>query len=665
VATIEEAFRLALAEHQAGRLPRAEQLYRQILTAVPRHADARHLLGLVGHQSGRSEMAVEYIRQAITLNPGFEIYYVNLGGVYLDLGKLDEAIDCFKQALSIRPDLAAAYYNLTNALRLRGRLDDAVRSGREAVRLSPDNPEAHNALGAALQEQGHLAEAESQFEHALELKPNLADAAFNMGNVLRLQRRFDEALRWCEQACRLQPQSSQSWSNLAAALQGLGRIDEARRSLRESLRLNPRNVEALSNLAVVLQIVEETDLEVARQQAEDAIACCLQALEIQPNFVPAHVNLGNSRQQQGRIDEAIACYRRAIEIDPNSVDARCSLSDALRNRGQLDEAREHFEHALRRGPDYPEARFNKALWHLVQGDLPAGWPHYEYRWQMKGVKPRQKFSQPTWDGASLPGNTILLHAEQGHGDSLQFIRYAALVKQRVGTVLVECPGTLVDLLASCPGVDLAAARGQPLPEFDVQAPLLSLPGILQTSLETIPATVPYLWPSEDMVRAWQRELPSGGPLKVGIVWQGSPLHHDDRKRSIPLEQFAPLTAIPGVQLYALQFGAGHDQLQKFSAADRVIDLADRISNFQDTAAIMRNLDLVISCDSAPVHLAGALGVPVWTALPQGPDWRWMLEREDSPWYPTMRLWRQRSLGDWTELFERIADQLRSLASDRC
>ncbi len=622
-------------------------------------------MGLVEHTSGRSDTAVDYIRQAIAMNPNFEVYYLNLGGVYLDMSRYHEAIDSFQKALAIRPDLAPAYYNLANAWRMTGQLDEAVRCGREALRLSPGYPEAHNALGAALQEQGHLVEAESQFEQALRLKPDLADASFNLGNVLRLQRRFDEAVPWCEQSCRLQPQSSQAWSNLGAALQGLGRIDEARRSLRESLRLNPRNVEALSNLAVVLQIVEDTDLELVRQQTEDAIACCRQALEIQPNFVPAHVNLGTSHQSLGRLDEAISCYRAAIELDPNSVDARCSLSDALRNMGRLDEAREHFEHALRRSPDHPETRFNKALWHLVQGDLPAGWPYYESRWQMKGVKPRPKSSQPTWDGAKLPDKTILLYGEQGQGDTLQFVRYAALVKRRVGTVLLECPAAQVELLKSCPGVDLAASRDQPLPPFDVQAPLLSLPGIFQTSLETIPATVPYLWPAENLVRAWKRELPPGGPLKVGIIWQGSPLHRDDRKRSIPLEHFAPLAAIPGMQLYALQFGAGHEQLPKFSASDRVIDLADRIGNFQDTAAIMRNLDLVIGCDSAPVHLAGALGVPVWTALPQGPDWRWMLGREDSPWYPTMRLIRQRSLGDWTELFQRIADRLCRLIQDKC
>ena len=195
VATIEEAFRVAIAEHQAGHLPRAEQLYRQILVVMPQHSDARHLLGLVGHQSGRSDMAVEYIRQAIQLNPHFEVYYLNLGGVFLDLGRFDEAIDCFKQALAIRPDLAPAYYNLANALRLRGQFDEAVRYGREALRLSPGYAEAHNALGAALQEQGLLAEAESEFEHAMRLKPELADAYFNLGNVLRLQRRFDDAVR--------------------------------------------------------------------------------------------------------------------------------------------------------------------------------------------------------------------------------------------------------------------------------------------------------------------------------------------------------------------------------------------------------------------------------------------------------------------------------------
>ena len=243
----------------------------------------------------------------------------------------------------------------------------------------------------------------------------------------------------------------------------------------------------MSNLAVVLQVVEDADLEVARQQLDEAIRCCEQAIEIQPSFVPAYVNLGNCRQGQGRLDEAIACYRKGLEFDSNSVDARCSLSDVLRNFGRMEESRQHYEHALRLRPDYPEARFNNALWHLVQGNLSSGWQDYEARWQLKGVKPPQKFEQPIWDGEALPQRTILLYAEQGNGDTLQFVRYAAEVKRRVGKVLVQCPKALVDLISSCPGVDFAGAVNGPFPAFDAQAPLLSLPGIFQTSLETIPA----------------------------------------------------------------------------------------------------------------------------------------------------------------------------------
>jgi hypothetical protein len=244
------------------------------------------------------------------------------------------------------------------------------------------------------------------------------------------------------------------------------------------------------------------------------------------------------------------------------------------------------------------------------------------------------------------------------------VRYAPLVKQRGGTVVLECERPLARLLASCAGLDQIVPNGDPLPSFDLRISLLSLPGLFGTDLTTIPAAVPYLAPADELVEHWRRELGDAAELKVGIAWQGSRLHPDDRRRSIPLETFAPLAAISGVQLYSLQFGAGRDQLPTFSASNRLIDLADRIESFQDTAAIMRNLDLVICCDSAPVHLAGALGVPVWTALAFTSDWRWLLERADSPWYPTMRLFRQERPGDWPSVFAIMAEELKKLASRR-
>jgi methyltransferase-like protein/SAM-dependent methyltransferase len=296
---------------------------------------------------------------------------------------------------------------------------------------------------------------------------------------------------------------------------------------------------------------------------------------------------------------------------------------------------------------------------LLAGEFDKGWPEYEFRWQGKEIQPRA-FKQPRWDGANLAGRTILLYAEQGLGDTLQFIRYAILVKQRDGRVLFECPRALARLLTGSLGVDELIPEGTPLPEFDVQAPLLSLPGIFQTRLETIPALVPYFFPEVSALKHWREAFNHLKGFRVGIAWQGNPGHKYDRQRSLALRQFEPLAQIPGVRLISLQKGHGADQLDAAELPFAVLDLGRYVMDFTDTAAIIKQLDLVITCDTAIAHVAGAVNIPVWVALAFAPDWRWLREREASPWYPTMRLFRQKERGNWSEVFARIAAELRRI-----
>ncbi|MCI0460721.1 MAG: tetratricopeptide repeat protein, partial [Gemmataceae bacterium] len=316
--------------------------------------------------------------------------------------------------------------------------------------------------------------------------------------------------------------------------------------------------------------------------------------------------------------------------------------------------------ALRLQPDYARAHMARAMTWLAQGNWEQGWPEYEWRWRYEGFSPRP-FPQPLWDGSPLAGRTILLHAEQGLGDTLHFIRYAALVKQQGGQVLVECPAVLHRLLASGTGIDELVAPGAPLPAFDVHAPLLSLPALFRTSLSTVPATVPYLFADAQLGAQWRDRLASVEGLKVGIAWQGNPRHFRDRQRSVLLTEFEPLARLEGVRLISLQRGPGVEQVPALGDRFPVLDLDrqrdETCGDFMDTAAVMTNLDLVITCDTAIAHLAGALGVPVWVALPFAPDWRWLRERADSPWYPTMRLFRQERWGDWASVFRRLADAL--------
>ena len=342
----------------------------------------------------------------------------------------------------------------------------------------------------------------------------------------------------------------------------------------------------------------------------------------------------------------------------------------LKRQGKIEAAMARFEETLHLDPNYASARWNRAAVWLLQGDFERGWAEYEWRWTQPDFGHR-RFVQPAWDGSPLAGKTILLYAEQGIGDTLQFVRYVPLVQERGGRVILQCPLQLMKLLATLPGIERLVVKDDPLSAFDVHAALLSLPAIFHTSLDNVPASVPYLQANADLIEHWRKELAksdvdyrtfaSGPVFKIGITWQGNPAFKDDRYRSIPLARFERLASVPGVQLISLQKGPGIEQLQELGERFPILDLGNRLDEdsgpFMDTAAVLKNIDLVISSDTALPHLAGALGVPVWVALPLVPDWRWLLEREDCPWYPTMRLFRQTKLGCWQNVFERIAETL--------
>ena len=343
-----------------------------------------------------------------------------------------------------------------------------------------------------------------------------------------------------------------------------------------------------------------------------------------------------------------------------------NLATALSHLARMDEATEMVQQALLLQPNYVDANFNLSQLRLLEGNFAQGWTDYEWRWQLKDFG-RRGFREPEWDGSSLEGKTILVHAEQGLGDTLQFVRLLPLVKQRGGTVLFECQKVLAPLLERCAGFDRLIAQGSGIPPFDVQISLLSVPRLLGITLENLPAEVPYIEADELLAEYWQRELGNEETFNVGIVWQGNPFPPVDRFRSIALQEYAPLARVPGVRLFSLQKGAGSEQLHSLTEPFPVIDLGRRLDlgagAFLDTAAAMTQLDLVISSDTAAVHLAGALGVPVWMPLSSAADWRWLLHREDSPWYPSMRLFRQSQLGRWGEVFQRMAGELQRLASE--
>jgi TPR repeat len=417
-----------------------------------------------------------------------------------------------------------------------------------------------------------------------------------------------------------------------------------------------------------------------RGQLDEAAACYREAIRLSPNFAEGHCNLAHVLLKRGEVDDALVRYEHALRLNPRQAKGQNCRGTLLLDRGEVSEALASLDQAVAIEPDFPEAHLNRGVALLLLGRLQEGWPEYDWRIRCKDY-PEKLLPLPHWDGSDLTGKTIVLYGEQGLGDTIQFIRYAPLVKARGGTVVAACPPILLPVLARCPGIDRLVPKGpEAVKAGSVQALLLSLPGIFKTTLDTIPADVPYLFADPAQVEFWREKLAQLPGFKVGILWQGSPLHPRDHLRSVPVTEFAPLAHVEGVHLFSLQVDVGREQLA--AAVDRgawtvnrepcvgprstvhgprstVIDLGDDLAAdpFAETAAAMKNLDLVVTIDTAVAHLAGALGVPVWVALPFGNDWRWLQGREDSPWYPTMRLFRQRKRGDWQEVFQRMADAL--------
>jgi tetratricopeptide (TPR) repeat protein len=480
------------------------------------------------------------------------------------------------------------------------------------------------------------------------------DADFNQGNLLRAQGKLDEAIACFRRAIALNPRHIEAQNNLGNALKAKGLLDEAIVCFQDALRQRPDYAEAYSNLGNVLQEQENFD---------EAVACYRRAAELKPEIAEVHHNLANALQAQGNLDEAVVSFQRALALKPGLLETLNNLGTAYQELRRLDEAIDFYRRALALAPDYARSRMNLSQIMLLRGDLAHGWPEYEWRWKT-GQLAVPCYAGPVWNGEPLNGKKILLHAEQGLGDTIQFIRYAQIVKALGATVVVECQKPLTKLLASCAGIDRLLAAGGYLPHFNFHLPLLSLPRIFKTDLASIPARVPYISADPVLVEAWREKLKALKGFRVGINWRGREGKIESRRRDVPLALFRGLAQIPGVQLVSLQKGAGRADLA--AAGFAVFDPGDNLDTahgpFMDSAAIMENLDLVITSDTSIPHLAGALGVPVWVALPFFPDWRWMLDRTDSPWYPTMRLFRQSIRGDWHGVFEKIRDELGKLVS---
>ncbi len=611
------ALAAAAALHQAGQFNEAERAYLALGDQTgPHRAQTLQLLGLLYRQTGQSLKAL--------------IVYDRL----VALGAVSPNI------LIIRGDL----------LQGLGRQVEAVLSYDQALASDPGRADAHNNRGVALEALGRLSDALESFDASLQHRPDDANTHYNRAGVLAALHRPAEALEAYDRTLNLRPNHAQTLNNRALVLGALKRWDEALTSLDQALAIAPDYADALANRSIALRRLK---------RPADALASVDQALALRPDFPQALTTRGLALAALGRFEAALQSHEQALAGRPAYPEALNNAALALEGLGRFEEAADRLEAALALDPDFAEAEFNSGLALLRLGRFAAGWRRHEARFRRQGRPGPTYPPDCLWLGAVSPrGETLLLHAEQGLGDTIQFCRYVAAVRALGARIVLEVQPALVRLMAGLAGADQVIAIGDPVPAFDHHTPLMSLPLALGLGDDLGPAG-PYLAADPGRTKIWRAALGAVSGRRIGLVWSGNPAHENDLNRSVPVQALAPLLTEVGAhdQIISLQKEVRAADQPWLTTLPQIIQVADRLDDFTDTAALVAACDLVICVDTAVAHLAGALGRPVWLLLPTPADWRWGATGEATPWYATMRLFRQDRPGDWASVVRRVAEAL--------
>lgn len=673
----------ALDAIRRGDLDAAEHLAEGLLKRDPEQAGACHALGLVRQRQGRLPDARDLFARAVSGAPGNTVYLSNLATILAELGQTDAAIARFREVIALRPDYPTAHANLALAYVKAKRHEDAIHAAAQALAIDPTHETARSAMRAALSQPG-VATIE-QLRQRLREAPEDADALSRLGALLVREGETDEGLALCERACATAPDRLDLHMQAAGALmqvdrrrealghlqvvidreprntaalilagnllRGLDNLEGAEGVYRRVLDIDPDNARALSNLSVLLAELD---------RPEEAIECGERAVATKPDNAGVLDNLGVAYARAGRFAEAVDCHRRAAELDPRFVNAYNNAAVNSRRLGRPQDGIAFLEKALKIAPEDTTAHWNLANLLLQDGDYRRGFAEYTWRWKrretIEQLGGRRRYREPWWDGVDIAGKTLFIHHEQGHGDTIQFARYAPLAAERTGArVILGCQSRLKRLLGTLDNVDTVVSRGDPVPRFDTHIALMDLAHVLGTTVDTVPARVPYLRGPEMPTL----KLPDDGRPRIGIAWGGNPKNKMDRVRSVELAAFEPLVEVADSTFYSLQIDERRAELETIPFARGIVDLSAHQSDFLDAAGLIAQFDLVITIDTAVAHLSGALARPVWTVLAFNPDWRWMLERTDTPWYPTMRLFRQPASGDWASVFAAVGEALQA------
>jgi tetratricopeptide (TPR) repeat protein len=536
------------------------------------------------------------------------------------------------------------------ALHRQGRLHDAEKIYERVLKAAPGNFDALNLLGSVKARQGHLVEAQRLFGAAVKANPRAPHAWINLGQAHFALKRLPEALECFDKARALAPDDTDILHLHANALLSLGRPRDALAEFQAVLARLPRHFEARLNSGLARAALGMTAAALADFDA---------ALTLSPDHPAAHFNRGVALLQLGRYADAVAANDRVTAAAPDHIGAWLNRGRALSQLRHLDQAIASYGEVLARRKDDANAHFNQALALLTIGRYRRGFEEYEWRWRRTGMAPQESRGKPLWLGEyPLHGKTVLLYAEQGLGDTIQFARYAPLLAAGGATVVLEVQPELKSLMWGLDGAARVLARGEAPPAFDAHCPLGSLPLAMKTDVETVPAAIPYLAAEASRVAQWSARIETLQRPRIAIAWSGNPAHENDRNRSVPFDRLAPLFSIPA-SFVSIQREVRDAEAMQLAGEERLRHVGGELEDFSDTAAVLALCDLVITVDTAPAHLAGALGRPLWVLVPFAPDWRWTLDGETTPWYPAARLFRQTSLGDWDAVIVRVADGLRS------
>ncbi|WP_353431994.1 tetratricopeptide repeat protein [Polynucleobacter sp. MWH-UH23A] len=616
--------------HQKGELESARKIYEEILKVDPQCFDAIQLLGVVFLQKNAFSDALSYFDRALKVNNQQASVWSNRGMALKGLERFDEGLNSVETAIELDPNFAESFYNKANILAKIGKSNEAIIALEKFNSLCPNHHLGFFIKGNLLNSTGKLLEAINAYETAILIKPDFFEAMNNLGLCLVDLDNPDIGLTYFEKALKLQPKFFECLGNKGVALEKMGQYKEAIECYDAALAINPKFLQAYQNKGVALEKLEEV---------EDAIKCYDKAISIDPNYAGAYFNRAYAAERLLRFEQSLADYNKAIELDPTKVDVF----------------------------------WNRALLLLCSGDFERGWKEYENRFHLKRAVfsyDRAKLKNFEWRGPSqnLTNKTILLRAEQGLGDTIQFCRYVKTLNTMGANVVLEVQPPLEKLLENLDGLAQIVSTGQPVPRFDYYCNLMSLPFLLGNGIENIPSEIPYLKADPLKVQAWKQKLGPVNAKRVGLVWSGGfrpdqpELWPLNRRRNIELSKLKNFKT-EGIEFHSLQKGELPESelvvlhLQNWDGP-RIINHADSLNDFTDTAALIENLDLVISVDTSTAHLAGALGKPVWLMNRFDTCWRWLLDREDSPWYPTFKIYRQPKPHDWESVVNRIAEDLK-------